>query len=100
MEAIHHNQQSIETTIDRFGRMLIPQKMRETLHLKPGTKVQISQTTGQEMHLKVLHEEPTIEKKDNWVIVAGKEAPADFDVVGEIKEDREQRDKKIRGTHS
>lgn len=60
----------METTVDRFGRVVIPKRVRESLGLSPGTKVQI-ESIGDEVVLKPVREEPSVVDKDGVLIFSG-----------------------------
>ncbi len=49
----------METTVDRFGRIVIPKSLRELLGLDPGTAVEIT-AEGPDLVLHPLHGEPNI----------------------------------------
>ncbi len=79
-------------TIDKFGRVVIPREVREALHMKAGTKLEVALETDSSIVLKVIYEEPEIEYRNGWPTIKG---PADFDIVETIKEERERRSRKI-----
>lgn len=47
----------METTLDRFGRVVIPKEIRDILGLKPGELLKVEQSDD-EVILKPLREEP------------------------------------------
>lgn len=88
-------EEPLTMTIDKFGRVVIPQPVREALHLLPGTKLKIAQETETTVVLKVVKEEPIIELRNGWPVIRCKDPKVD--IVEMIKRDREERDKKIMG---
>jgi AbrB family looped-hinge helix DNA binding protein len=60
----------METTLDRFGRILIPKKIREDLDLKPGTQIRIEET-GQTIILKPVRGEPNLVLKNGVLVYSG-----------------------------
>lgn len=88
-------EEPLTMTIDKFGRIVIPQQVREALHLSPGTKLEIAKETETAIVLKVVRDESVIEIRNGWPVIRCKD-PA-IDIVKMIKEDREERDKKLMG---
>ncbi len=83
----------MEATLDRFGRIVIPKKIREDFHLQVGSPIRIEEGEG-EIILKPVEGEPNLIKKDGVLVFSGK-------VVGNvetaIEEHREERNKMLRG---
>ena len=57
----------METTLDKFGRIVIPKKIRDNLGLTPGITIKI-ETAGKEVVLKPLLEESPVEFKDGVLV--------------------------------
>ena len=57
----------MQTTIDRFGRIVLPKKLRDDFNLEPGSQIQIEES-GQEIILKPIHGEPNLRLKDGVLI--------------------------------
>jgi AbrB family looped-hinge helix DNA binding protein len=81
----------METTLDRFGRIVIPKRIRENLGLIPGTILQI-EPRGEDVLLKPVREEPNIIQKDGVLVFSGS---ASGDMLESIKIHRENRSIKI-----
>lgn len=81
----------METTLDRFGRVVIPKQVRDDLGLKPGTVLQIEET-NQKILLKPLHERPQLVVKDGVLVFMGKK---NGDIEGAIRTHREKRLSKV-----
>ena len=77
----------METTLDRFGRVVIPKKVREDLGLNPGAVLQIEKRE-QEIFLKPVQEGPHLFDKDGVLVFSG---VANGDIVSKIRQHREKR---------
>jgi AbrB family looped-hinge helix DNA binding protein len=83
----------MEATLDRFGRIVIPKKIREDFHLQVGSSIRIEEGEG-EIVLKPVEGEPSLVKKDGVLVFTGK---AVGNVETAIEEHRQQRNKMLRG---
>jgi AbrB family looped-hinge helix DNA binding protein len=85
----------IETTLDRFGRILIPKRVRDGLGLKPGAVLEIEEVE-QKIFLKPIDGEPHVVTKDGVLVFSG---TATGDIVGVIRAHRKERlSKMVAGT--
>lgn len=79
------------TTLDKFGRVVIPKEIRDGLGLKPGEALQVKRVED-EVILKPLREESPIHIKNGILVFSGT-------VTGDIREvvriHRKERLKKI-----
>jgi AbrB family looped-hinge helix DNA binding protein len=82
---------NMETTLDRFGRVLIPKRLRNDLGLEPGAILEI-EATPEGFVLKPLHEEPLIMEKEGVMVFKG--VPTG-DIVEAAKAHRQERSQKI-----
>ena len=82
----------METTLDRFGRIVIPKKIREGFNLKAGTSIRIEESE-QAIILKPAHGEPNLHVKDGVLVFAG--TPLE-DISDALAKHREERIKSIR----
>ena len=85
----------MEVTIDKFGRILIPKKIRESLGLKPGQVLEIlvnRYTRTLDIRLPSKDNEVNIKVEDSGlpVIQNGPSLEEDFDTVAYIKATRNQ----------
>ncbi len=81
--------------IDKAGRIVVPKRFRDALHLTPGTRVRIEQE-GEKLVLEQDAPEPRLEMRDGlWVMVGG--PPANYDIVRSIDEQRERRLRYVAG---
>jgi len=60
----------VETTIDRFGRVVIPKNIREHLDLDPGS-VLVVEAHDHEIHLKPARPQPDVVVKDGVLVFSG-----------------------------
>lgn len=60
----------MDTTIDRFGRIVIPQKNRNDFNLKAGTQISI-EASEQAIILKPIHAEPNLILKEGVLVFSG-----------------------------
>ena len=88
----------MDTTIeiDKAGRVVVPKQIRDTLHLTPGTKLNI-RIEGNEIVLK--HEaKPRGLYRKRGLLVYDTGRPAPEESVDWLKIDREERMDKVSGT--
>ncbi len=60
----------MEATLDRFGRIVIPKKIRDDFNLRAGTQISIEES-GQSIILKPKHGEPNLHWKDGVLVFSG-----------------------------
>lgn len=60
----------MEASIDQFGRIVIPKKIREHFALKPGSQIRIEETDDT-IVLKPLQGEPNLIDKDGILVFTG-----------------------------
>ena len=77
----------METTLDRFGRVVIPKQLREDLGLQPGSVLRIKQD-DQKISIEPVHDEPTLVVKDGVLVYQG---IATGDIERVIKAHRQER---------
>ena len=83
----------MEATLDRFGRIVIPKKIREDFHLHVGSSIRIEEGEG-EIVLKPVEGEPSLIKKDGVLVFSGKAAG---NIETAVEEHRQERNKMLRG---
>jgi AbrB family looped-hinge helix DNA binding protein len=81
----------METNLDRFGRVIIPKKVRDKLGLRPGAVLEVEQQGG-DVLLKPVQEEPRLLEKDGVLVFRGK---ASGDVAESVRSHRRERLKRI-----
>ena len=60
----------MKTTLDRFGRVVIPKEIRDKMGLKPGAEIDIGEN-GNEIIVKPLDDETPLEIEDGVLVYAG-----------------------------
>ncbi len=83
----------METTLDKFGRIVIPKKIREDFNLKPGSPIRIEEGK-KEILLTPIEEEPTLVEKDGVLVFTG--IPTE-DIESQVEIVRKQRSQLLRG---
>ena len=82
------------TTLDRFGRILIPKPVRDRLGLDPGDSLRI-EVKGDEVVLHPVRAPSTWEVRDGFPIWTGPVPAEALDIVAFIRKQREERHLKI-----
>lgn len=60
----------MEATLDKFGRIIIPKKIRDDFNLRPGSPILIEKRK-EEILLKPIEGEPTLTEKDGVLVFTG-----------------------------
>ena len=60
----------MQLALDRFGRMVLPKRMRDDFHLKGGDKLEVTEE-GDCIVLRPLHSKPTIKSDDGILVFSG-----------------------------
>jgi len=82
--------------IDKAGRIVVPKKLRDALHLTPGTRIKVERS-GDSLVLEQDFPEPKLEMIDGlWVMTGGPRLAAQ-DVNAIIDEQRERRMRYVAG---
>ena len=61
----------METMLDRFGRIVIPKKIRDDFNLKPGSQIHIEESE-ETIVLKPVQGEPNLISKEGVLVFSGK----------------------------
>ena len=81
------------TTIDRFGRVVVPKQFRDRFNLVAGTQLEI-EATGDGLKLRKVVSEPTLVWKKGVLVHHGT-ARSDIDIVEFIRAERDARSRHI-----
>ena len=80
-----------ETMVDRFGRIVIPKKIREDFNLEAGTQIRFEESE-EGIVLKPVRGEPNLHWKDGILVFSGS---ALGDLSNAIEKHREERARNI-----
>jgi AbrB family looped-hinge helix DNA binding protein len=81
----------MKTTLDRFGRVVVPKDIRDRLGLQPGTEIEIDEK-GNEVVIKPVEHEAPLMVKEDILVYSGK---ATRDIRDAVRAHREDRLRKI-----
>ena len=77
--------------IDKFGRILLPKKVRERMGLRPGTSLEV-ETGERAISLRVLGDEGIVEEIDGLLVFQGETDGTDLDdVLRDVRAERIRR---------
>lgn len=82
---------NIHVILDKAGRIVIPRRLREQLHLEPGDTLEM-QTAGEQLTLRPIRKTAPLSKERGvWVLQTGHPMPASApdEVLRQIREERE-----------
>lgn len=77
----------MNTSIDKFGRVLIPKALRDQLGLEPDATLEIEQQ-GSALILKVRVDSPRFKREGGVLVLVGKRTGNIENVLHEIREER------------
>ena len=77
----------METSLDRFGRIVIPKKIRDDFNLKAGTPIRIEESENV-IILTPVHGEPNLHLKDGVLVFSGSPIEDLSDVLAKHREER------------
>ena len=83
----------MESTLDRFGRIVIPKKVRDDLGLVPGTQINIERVNNT-IILEPIHGEQNLINKNGVLVFTGKPMG---DIEKALERQRKERIKAIGG---
>jgi AbrB family looped-hinge helix DNA binding protein len=82
--------------IDKAGRIVVPKKLRDALHLTPGTRLKVERN-GESLVLEQDLPEPRMEIVDGLWVMTGRPGLTAESVTAMIDEQREQRMRYVAG---
>lgn len=83
----------MKTTVDRFGRIVVPKSMRTRLGLRAGSQVVIEEESGR-IVLRPADDEPTLMLKDGILVFTG---AAEGDLESAVNAARDDRARQLAG---
>jgi AbrB family looped-hinge helix DNA binding protein len=87
-------------TMDKAGRIVIPLKLRQKLHLKAGTEFEINSNADGKVELEPRRREGRIVYKHGIPVLVFDDAqPASYDVVEEMRKGREEASVHVSGEY-
>ena len=81
----------MKTTVDRFGRVVVPKDIRDRLGLRPGAEVEIDEKENAVV-LKLVEHGPALMVKEGILVYSGK---ATEDLKGAVRAHREERLRRV-----
>ena len=81
----------MKTTLDRFGRLVVPKDIRDRLGLRPGSEIEIDEKEN-EVVLKPVEHEPSLRVKGGVLVFSG---TATGDLRGAVRAHREERMQRV-----
>ena len=85
----------MEVTIDDYGRIVIPKAIRDRLGLESGSSLELdvdaSGESGESITLCPRKREPTLQRKGDLLVHTGRLTDEEFDVVQQVRAQRQQR---------
>ncbi len=84
-------------TIDSSGRLVIPRNIREQLHLRSGSRLNLEISGGGVFLAPLPNEDARIVKRGGRLVIETSEVISDDDVRKAIVADREERANKLSG---
>ncbi len=91
-KASYNASMQFETTIDRFGRIVLPKELRDELGLEPGAVLAVEEQ-GQDILLKPRRDEAGLVRKGPVLVYTGK---ARGDLAAAVRSVREGRMRRLR----
>jgi AbrB family looped-hinge helix DNA binding protein len=91
----------MDVTIDDYGRIVIPKSIRDRLGLESGSSLTLEiKDVGEDVEsitLRPQGQEPSLQRKGNLLVHTGRLTDEDFDVVEQLRDQREERARRHAG---
>jgi AbrB family looped-hinge helix DNA binding protein len=83
--------------IDKLGRLVVPKKVRDALHLRAGDKLDL-EVDGERMTLAPKRAAKGLHMKDGWLVYDSGGPPLSQDTVNDwVRKSREERERRMMG---
>jgi AbrB family looped-hinge helix DNA binding protein len=89
-------EETIILKIDKLGRIVIPQAVRERLGLQPGASLRLVQQDDDAIYLEPVEDDSKIVYKNGVPVIRGS-MNTDIDIVAGIRQDRDERTSYLAG---
>jgi AbrB family looped-hinge helix DNA binding protein len=80
----------MKARIDKFGRLVIPQRLRELASLDAGTEVEIEEQAGR-ITISPVEQASILTRDDSGILILHAELPGGADPVAIVREERLRR---------
>lgn len=91
----------MEVTVDDYGRIVIPKAIRDRLGLEAGSSLVLdidnSGEGGESITLRPHGQEPPLRREGDLLVHTGRLTDEDFNVVEQLRDQREERDQRHAG---
>lgn len=85
----------MKVTVDDYGRIVIPKPIRDRLGLESGSSLELDigaeEEGGEAITLRPRGQKPALQRKGGLLVHTGQLTDEDFDVVQQLREQREER---------
>ena len=86
----------MQTSLDRFGRILIPKELRDGMGLTPGTPLELERS-GDSLVVRPRTQSPLLVREANVLVFTGEFLGQAPDICEMIDKDRSDRDRHVSG---
>ena len=81
----------MDVTVDSFGRIVIPKKIRDRLGIQPGAKLRLDieeHDQHERLALKPLREEPVLQRRGHLLVHTGELVGDPTDIIKQVRDER------------
>jgi len=92
----------MDVTMDDYGRIVIPKSIRDRLGLESGSSLTLeiadADEHGASITLRPQGQEPTLQRKGNLLVHTGRLTDEEFDIVEQLRDQRQERAQRHAGS--
>jgi len=77
----------VEVTVDKFGRILLPKRLRDLLGLRPGSRLAVT-ADEEQVVLRTVEGAPILSEDDGILVFEGEIEGEDGDLLKTIRDER------------